>query len=118
MISARQTPHHPPSIFFSYSPFNPLASPGHTALDSPYAPEPQRKLHLFKSQINLTEFAAAQGYILDREHSSRNSVAMRGPHEDKIIIARNAASGDWIYFSVTDDQDNGRKAKKSKPACI
>ena len=60
-----------------------------------------------KIEINLTEYASAQGYTLDRQHSSRNSVAMRGPTGDKIIIARDDKSGDWIYFSVNDDQDNG-----------
>lgn len=65
------------------------------------------ELDLFKSQINLSEYAAAQGYTLDRKHSSRNSVAMRGRAGDKIIIARDATSGHWMYFSVTDDHDNG-----------
>lgn len=65
------------------------------------------ELTLFKSQINLTEYAAAQGYTLNRQHSSRNSVAMRGPNGDKIIIARDAGSGHWMYFSVTDERDNG-----------
>ena len=65
------------------------------------------ELDVFKNRINLTEYAAAQAYTLDRQHSSRNSVAMRGPTGDKIIIARDDKSGDWIYFSVTDDQDNG-----------
>jgi hypothetical protein len=32
---------------------------------------------------------------------------MRHPEGDKIIIARNDASGDWVYFSVRDDRDNG-----------
>lgn len=65
------------------------------------------ELALFKRVINLTEFAAGQGYTLDRQHSSRNSVAMHGPTGDKIIIARNAATGDWIYFRIGNDQDNG-----------
>lgn len=65
------------------------------------------ELDLFKRQINLSEFAAAQGYALDRKASSRNSVAMKGPGGDKIIIARDDRSGHWIYFSVADEQDNG-----------
>ena len=65
------------------------------------------ELDVFKNRINLTEYASAQGYTLDRQHSSRNSVAMRGPDGDKVIIARDDKSGDWIYFSVNDDQDNG-----------
>jgi hypothetical protein len=65
------------------------------------------ELDLFKNKINLTEYASAQGYTLDRQHSSRNSVAMRGPTGDKVIIARDDKDGNWIYFSVTDDHDHG-----------
>lgn len=65
------------------------------------------ELDQFKRQINLSEYAAAQGYALDRAHSSKNSVAMRSSAGDKIIIARDEADGHWIYFSVTDDRDNG-----------
>lgn len=61
----------------------------------------------FKRRINLTEYAAAQGYELDRKESSRNSATMRGPGDDKIIIGKDAASGHWIYFSVRDDADHG-----------
>jgi hypothetical protein len=71
------------------------------------APNRRTELDIFKNRINLTEYAAAQEYTLDRKNSSRNSVAMRGPTGDKIIIARDDKSRDWIYFSVTDDQDNG-----------
>jgi hypothetical protein len=70
-------------------------------------PNRREELDLFKSRINLTEYASAQGYVLDRKHSSRNSVAMRGPSGDKVIIARDARDGNWIYFSVTDEEDNG-----------
>ena len=70
-------------------------------------PDRHEELELFKSRINLTKYASAQGYVLDRRHTSRNSVAMRGPAGDKVIIARDARDGNWIYFSVTDDQDHG-----------
>lgn len=65
------------------------------------------ELDRFKRLINLSEYAAAQGYILDRAHSSRNSVAMKSGAGDKIVIARDENSQHWIYFSVTDDSDNG-----------
>lgn len=61
----------------------------------------------FKRQINLTEYAATQGYVLDRKESSRNSVTMRGPGGDKIIIGKDANSGHWVYFSVRNDADHG-----------
>ena len=64
------------------------------------------ELEKFKIDINLTEFAAARGYALDRRESSRNSAIMRHPDGDKIIIAK-AESGDWVYFSIRDDRDNG-----------
>jgi hypothetical protein len=64
------------------------------------------ELEAFKSEINLTEYAAAQGYRLDRKASSRNSAVMRNDAGDKIVIAR-GHDGHWIYFSVRDDFDNG-----------
>ena len=62
------------------------------------------ELDRFKTAINLTEFAAAQGYTLDRRESSRNSAVMRR-EKDKIIVTRQGEH--WIYFSVRDDRDNG-----------
>lgn len=64
------------------------------------------ELERFKTEINLTEYAAAQGYALIRQESSRNSATMRHPHGDKIIVAK-AEDNHWIYFSVRDDRDNG-----------
>jgi len=58
----------------------------------------------FKAEINLTQYAAHLGYEIDRRKSTRSSVAMKGG-ADKIIISRRA--GIWVYFSVTDDGDNG-----------
>ena len=34
------------------------------------------ELEAFKSEINLTEFAATQGYVIDRKESSRSSIVM------------------------------------------
>lgn len=64
------------------------------------------ELERFKTAINLTEYAAGQGYLLDRRASSRNSVVMRHPGGDKVVIAR-GEDQHWIYFSVRDDADNG-----------
>lgn len=66
-----------------------------------------QELERFKTGVNLSEFAASRGYVLDRRESSRNSAVMRHPDGDKIIIARNDATGAWIYFSIRDDRDNG-----------
>jgi hypothetical protein len=64
------------------------------------------ELDRFKTGINLTEYAASEGYQLDRRESSRNSVVMRHPGGNKIVIAR-GEDDHWIYFSVRDDTDNG-----------
>lgn len=64
------------------------------------------ELQLFKTSINLSEYAASVGYDLDRQASSRNSAVMRHANGDKVVIARSGA-GHWIYFSVQDDRDNG-----------
>ena len=64
------------------------------------------ELEDFKSEINLTEYAAGQGYVLDRKASSRNSKVMRRDDGDKVVIAR-GQDRHWIYFSVRDDADNG-----------
>jgi hypothetical protein len=46
-------------------------------------PDRREELELFKNRINLTEYASTQEYVLDRKHSSSNSVAMRGPAGDR-----------------------------------
>jgi hypothetical protein len=64
-----------------------------------------RELEEFKSRIDLREYAAAQGYELDRRESSRASSVMRHAG-DKVVIRRDADSH-YVYFSVHDDADNG-----------
>ena len=65
------------------------------------------ELDQFKTRINLAEYAASQGYQLDRRESSRNSAVMRRESDnDKIIIATDT-DGHGVYFSVRDKQDNG-----------
>ncbi len=58
----------------------------------------------FKTEINLTQYAAHLGYEIDRKKSTRSSIAMR-KDSDKVIISRRGNL--WVYFSVTDDSDNG-----------
>ena len=60
----------------------------------------------FKTQINLTLYAADQGYLMDRRSSSVNSVCMKHPNGDKILISM-AEDGHWIYCSVSNLSDNG-----------
>ena len=64
------------------------------------------ELEDFKTRINLSEYAAACGYRLDRKASSRNSAVMIRAPGDKIIIAR-SIDRHWIYFSVGEERDSG-----------
>jgi len=65
------------------------------------------ELEAFKTAINLSEYAASQGYAIDRKESWRGSVVMRHASGDKVIIARDRRDGHWVYFSVRDEADNG-----------
>jgi hypothetical protein len=58
----------------------------------------EQELETFKSDVNLAEYAAAQGYQLDRQESSSASAVMRRG-EDKVVIAT-AEDGHGIYFDV------------------
>ena len=65
------------------------------------------ELNRFKSEINLTEYAAKQGYVLDKKESSSNSIVMRQPASNDKIIVSKGHDGHWQYFSVRDRADNG-----------
>lgn len=64
------------------------------------------ELDKFKTRVNLTEYAAAEGYALDRKASSRSSAVMVNGAGDKIVVAV-GEDGHWVYFSVRDPSDNG-----------
>lgn len=64
------------------------------------------EISAFKTRINLTEYAAAAGYELDRKGSSRSSVAMSGPAGDKVLVSV-GPDRHWIYCSVSDGADCG-----------
>lgn len=59
-------------------------------------------------RLDLRQYAAAQGYELDKRESSRGNAVMRlgGSGGDKIVIKRNT-NGHYVYFSVRNDADNG-----------
>ncbi|AXC15970.1 hypothetical protein ACPOL_6760 (plasmid) [Acidisarcina polymorpha] len=63
------------------------------------------ELEEFK-RLDLREYAADQGYALDRKQSWRGSAVMRSRAGDKIVI-KLGADGHYVYFSVRDDQDHG-----------
>jgi 5S rRNA maturation endonuclease (ribonuclease M5) len=63
------------------------------------------ELSLFKTQINLVEYAESVGYEIDARESSKSSSILRRD-DDKIIVATDA-DGHGVYFSVRDDSDHG-----------
>ena len=67
----------------------------------------ENEIDRFKREINLSEYAASEGYEIDRTESTRSSVVMRGLGDDKLIITLNSGNKHWIYFSVRADDDNG-----------
>jgi hypothetical protein len=64
------------------------------------------ELERFKTDINLSEYAASRGYALIARESSRASIAMRHTDGDKIIIAR-GEDEHWVYFSIHRPQRGG-----------
>lgn len=58
------------------------------------------ELERFKSQINLVEYAASEGYSIVKRDSSKNSKAMKHPSGDKIIVATKM-DGHGVYFSAS-----------------
>ncbi|PCI98738.1 MAG: hypothetical protein COB14_07520 [Alphaproteobacteria bacterium] len=58
----------------------------------------------FKTDINLTEYAAYLGYALVKKDSTRSSIKMR---KDSDIIIISKKGGIWMYFSVSENDDNG-----------
>lgn len=68
--------------------------------------EQRTELDTFKTDINLTQYAASLGYQVELRASSKNSVTMRHSDGDKIIVAR-GLDQHWVYFSVRDHNDNG-----------
>jgi hypothetical protein len=64
-----------------------------------------QELEDFKRTIDLREYAAGQGYTLDKRESWRGSAVMRNGG-DKVVIKRDADSH-YVYFSVRDGRDNG-----------
>ena len=64
------------------------------------------ELEAFKSRINLAEYAASCGYVLERKESSRSSLLLSHPNGDKVVVAM-GKDRHWTYFSVRDDADHG-----------
>jgi len=63
------------------------------------------ELERFKTEINLPDFLAGQGYQFDKKTSSKDSVCMRNGYEKLIITTDQAGHG--IYFDVRNDNNQG-----------
>ena len=63
------------------------------------------ELEDFKTKIDLRQYAAEQGYTLDKRESWRGSAVMRNSG-DKVVIKLDG-DGHYVYFSVRNDRDNG-----------
>ena len=59
----------------------------------------------YKSDINLSHYAAFLGYELDPKKTTKSSLVMRHPNGDKVIISKRG--NNYVYFSVSNDKDNG-----------
>ena len=58
----------------------------------------------FKTEINLSEYAAFLGYEIVKKDTTRSSIKMRNG-SDIVIISK---KGDkWVYFAVSGHDDNG-----------
>src|SRR5215469_12534303 len=64
------------------------------------------ELELFKTSIDLSCYAATEGYSVDRKESSQRSTVMRHANGDKIIVYRKP-NGYYRFFSVRSDDDSG-----------
>ena len=66
---------------------------------------PVSKWHIFKEEINLIDFACANGYAINKKKSTKHAACLAKGNEDRIIVSRK--NGVWVYFSVYDTSDNG-----------
>ena len=66
----------------------------------------KEELERFKTDINLVEYALAQGYEYDRSRSTRSSAVLEHGNGDKVVVTTDR-DGHGIYFSVRNNRDNG-----------
>src|SRR5712692_3561988 len=64
----------------------------------------ESELEVFKTKIDLRQFAISLGYEMDRRESWRGSTVLRRG-ADKIVVKRNG-NGHYVFFSVRDDPEN------------
>ena len=66
-----------------------------------------QELDIFKTDINLADYAQANGYSIDKKKSSVNCLVLKHPEGDKILVGVNQSDGHYFYSSVKDDRDSG-----------
>ncbi|MDJ0730656.1 MAG: toprim domain-containing protein [Crocosphaera sp.] len=66
-----------------------------------------QELDTFKTDINLADYAQANGYSIDKKKSSVNCLVLKDNRGDKILVGLNQSDGHYFYSSVNDDRDSG-----------
>ncbi|MEL4893825.1 DUF3991 and toprim domain-containing protein, partial [Crocosphaera sp. Alani8] len=66
-----------------------------------------QELDKFKTDINLADYAQANGYSIDKKKSSVNCLVLKDNQGDKILVGLNQSDGHYFYSSVKDDRDSG-----------
>ncbi|WP_437186710.1 DUF3991 domain-containing protein [Planctomicrobium sp. SH668] len=64
----------------------------------------EQELEEFK-KLDLCQYAASRGFVLDRRQSSRSSAVLKHSNGDKLIVAKNR-NGQFMYFNAKGN-DNG-----------
>ncbi|WP_263356135.1 DUF3991 and TOPRIM domain-containing protein [Acidicapsa ligni] len=64
------------------------------------------ELESFKTKIDIQDYAAAQGYQLDRKQSWKGTSVMRHPNGDKVYITLDS-DDHYVYKSYRDESDKG-----------
>lgn len=64
------------------------------------------ELKRFKADINLCEFAASHGFVLDTRKSGRARAVMNHANGDKLIVSK-GRNDHWVYLNAFDDRDKG-----------
>lgn len=66
----------------------------------------QTELERFKTEINLSEYAAHVGFVIDKRQSSNNNIVMTAANGQKINIKRKLG-GTWVYIDPRNPTDAG-----------
>lgn len=78
--------------------------------------EDRAEIERFKTDINLSEYAASLGYRIVRAErsaagkwrgSTRSAVIMRNEATDDKIVVTRRPDGHWLYFNNSDHRDHG-----------